>query len=543
MMMRDDSKTKVPYDGISASDIALMRASATMKVGVGVAGCFSVIVTAIAVGLHYANSSAFMVVGSLVGYIPMVVLISWLYPRAYPVYAPTVVARVRFILLQLTILNSLSWLIGEPNAVYEAGTLGYTVMALGYGISNVVSTVGLPVLFRDAWWPERQGSIGENALAVLVIFLGAAATMYAFQYLFYQHPELQAVSWFGILLSNVMSVILVGVVDTYRIARGVIIQLNLWYVVLYSWFIIGVATLPGQLLLTLRTHVRGTAANIVIVVVWQLGMVVMHFVVKKMAERALTKELVSAFMMPVILSADAFVETVYLTVRIASVEFWVLELCNFVLLVLRAAELWDDIDAFIVLQFGNVGQLISAAAQAFAGDTDGIGDAVDRRLSRLSNSLGRAAEAERSRAERRAKFSARHASMCVVSEVMSTLVLLLVVVFEYFLELVDASLVRTITFGMSQAQRREAIVALCITLGMQALGMRVSHHITTWKHRHSANGLEDHDRARWAAELWRDDAPFLVASSAFVLGRVVLAASQVRHTIVPGGVFFVNSEQ
>ena len=79
-----------------------------------------------------------------------------------------------------------------------------------------------------------------------------------------------------------------------------------------------------------------------------------------------------------IMRCAVFAELAFVNVEFASGQFWALVAVDFVMLVMRDADLWDDAAGALERMFGaRLGRCCAAALEVAAGETDLAADRVD----------------------------------------------------------------------------------------------------------------------------------------------------------------------
>ena len=166
----------------------------------------------------------------------------------------------------------------------------------------------------------------------------------------------------------------------------------------------------------------------------------------------------------------------------------------------RDADLWEDLAIWLGKKFGWVGTSFFACMQLLSGHTDTLGDTLVNRAGTGGLASGTAPTEQQKRKQRREltencgechrDHSPSRSSMTlpfalllppVVSEMLSSMVLFVLVGTDMILHRAGMDGNATVTSGLTQAQRANALQVYFVILVCQVLGICISHRIIRHK--------------------------------------------------------------
>mmetsp|Transcript_29283 Transcript_29283/g.93955 ORF Transcript_29283/g.93955 Transcript_29283/m.93955 type:complete len:249 (+) Transcript_29283:301-1047(+) len=227
-------------------------------------------------------------------------------------------------------------------------------------------------------------------------------------------------------------------------------------------------------------------SGMVVIVVWQLLMAFFTYYVAAVCQFALTEAEAVPFMMGIALIADALGNMLFMTISIKSVSFWGLLALEFVLLVARDADLW--------------------------GMTH----------SRLKDLM---------------QYPDQLASVCLFSELTSTMTLICLVMFEIALECSEVGIPQ-VTLKMTQRERWRLVTAYPIVFAMQLFALAVSHGINERRRKRgvAAQGLTpSQSKSNMHKELlkmWETHGLMMMFAAYAVMGVTASAAILVKSVVL-----------
>jgi hypothetical protein len=135
-----------------------------------------------------------------------------------------------------------------------------------------------------------------------------------------------------------------------------------------------------------------------------------------------------------IMISDAFAELAFINTELYSAEFWVLLLLDFTMLVMREADLWQDLaDALKRMFGGRCGTICGVAMEIAAGETDLLAARVD-------TSVNSDNKAQSYKVQKKKMIVSRLvASQAVASEFIITGAFLSVTLAQFVLDMADAN--------------------------------------------------------------------------------------------------------
>ena len=174
--------------------------------------------------------------------------------------------------------------------------------------------------------------------------------------------------------------------------------------------------------------------------------------------------------MCVLAISDVFTTLIFLDVNFNSGLFWCLVFFDFFMLVMRDADLWDDVARWVTRQFGNFGHLLIGICEGLlAGNTDAVAEQWHAwlRAERTDAHAAEPVEVEHERA-----VTARCiGSLCTLSEITTNVAVLGGVAMETMTK------VEHFTKGYDDERRSNTLKAYILVAGMNMAALGVSHFV------------------------------------------------------------------
>jgi hypothetical protein len=157
--------------------------------------------------------------------------------------------------------------------------------------------------------------------------------------------------------------------------------------------------------------------------------------------RAAPPHLHALFMLPCMFTMDFFCELIFLDFDVGTPRFWILALFDTWLLVMRDAELWDDVANWVWKKYGAGAGFFLAIAEMLGGNADGVAERMLRSkkahtvVRRLSNVAGADSPGASTNGAERRKATREITETAVLSEVLASTLILLVIAMDVAYEL------------------------------------------------------------------------------------------------------------
>ena len=142
----------------------------------------------------------------------------------------------------------------------------------------------------------------------------------------------------------------------------------------------------------------------------------------------------------------------------------------------------DEVTVFLTKKLGFLGSLALAAMQLLTGHSDTLAETTARKGEQALPQNTGGSKSDRLPSEDDKRQQARElAENCVVSEILSSFILFALVGTDIVFDAAGVGGMPSVTIGMSQSQRAEALKVYAIILVFQVAGLCVSHRILRHK--------------------------------------------------------------
>lgn len=189
----------------------------------------------------------------------------------------------------------------------------------------------------------------------------------------------------------------------------------------------------------------------------------------------------------IIVTSDYFINYIFIQQKLSDWEFWLMAVFDFITLVLRDSDSYHIFSDVITKLFGLFGHLLIMFADIVAGNTDHVGERIERTTSRMSDVEDRRKRNTNYNVQvQRERVTVQISSLCVVSEICSSLAVLTLVVVEYLIDKGDDSFLLgdpCLTTGLGDDVRREAMRAMLVMTAVDFSALIVSKIIVVGRHR------------------------------------------------------------
>eukprot|EP00935_MAST-01C_sp_MAST-1C-sp1_P000339 g339.t1 len=216
------------------------------------------------------------------------------------------------------------------------------------------------------------------------------------------------------------------------------------------------------------------------------------------------------FLLPIMFAQDFFCELIFIDFNPNGATFWLVMLLDTCLLVMRDAELWDDLAKWVWKHTGTIGGTLFGVLEVMIGNSDGMTERTlfSNQARRFSTAAAKANDAMSEPDFSTVRMIKREITeTAVLTELLSTVLLLTVVSYEIILDTYNvpgkhtftnypddafASLCEFSTFDgtckqcecsrkEAQQKRLNTVIVYLVTMVFQILGLCLSHRIVQYK--------------------------------------------------------------
>eukprot|EP00935_MAST-01C_sp_MAST-1C-sp1_P001998 g1998.t1 len=130
------------------------------------------------------------------------------------------------------------------------------------------------------------------------------------------------------------------------------------------------------------------AAKLAILVTWSVTLAVAYLNLRLVALRCLPYTAIPVLLFPLQLVGDMFTEIVFMDFDMTSPEFWFVMLFDVTLLIMRDADLYEDLAKFVQRKAGRLGQLVLKVGELVVGpDLSSVGSDSPKKKAQTTNNL------------------------------------------------------------------------------------------------------------------------------------------------------------
>eukprot|EP00519_Triparma_laevis_P011849 CAMPEP_0182521730 /NCGR_PEP_ID=MMETSP1321-20130603/46271_1 /TAXON_ID=91990 /ORGANISM="Bolidomonas sp., Strain RCC1657" /LENGTH=377 /DNA_ID=CAMNT_0024729763 /DNA_START=1108 /DNA_END=2239 /DNA_ORIENTATION=- len=253
----------------------------------------------------------------------------------------------------------------------------------------------------------------------------------------------------------------------------------------------------------------------------------------------------------IIVISDYFINFVFLQQKLSDWEFWFMASFDFIMLVLRDSDSYYILSDVVTKLFGLFGHCLVMLAEVAAGNTDHVAEQIERTTSIPSVEDRRKRNKKHNLQIQRERVTVQISSLCIVSEVSSSLAVLCLVVMEYLIDRgKNADLLgdSMLTTGLGDNVRLEAMKVMLVMTAVDFSALVVSKIIVKRRHRaimckqaelqlpgvgvlekqSSTKVMIDNvqiTHTRWKSEIWTKNLGALLLMGIFTFGACTISGA------------------